>query len=344
MSPEQVRGAKLTSQSDLFSAGVVLVELYSGKNPFLKENVTMTLNEIISYDENSLEKKIENLPQDLKDILYNLLRKKPELRYPSALEALNKLNVSMEQQTVNVQRDIKKLNRERLRLALIIASLLIIVVTVISLRVFLKTPQEQTAGEQIKQKQTDDSLSQNNHIQESTTPVQGDSTSSLENSQEPLVHNTNTEKSTENKNNNSVTIGWLSFDSHPYAIVSVDGERIGPTPISPIPFETGVHNIKFSNPDYPPYTQEMQIKPGQAYKINLNLDTTMAYIKCDARPWADVIVNNVKKGTTPTDYIKVVPGVINLILRHPEWKDVDTLLNLKRNDTLNLKFTFKIRK
>ncbi|MDH7604230.1 MAG: serine/threonine-protein kinase, partial [Melioribacter sp.] len=38
MSPEQVAGAKLTYQSDLFSAGVVIYEIFTGKNPFLKEN------------------------------------------------------------------------------------------------------------------------------------------------------------------------------------------------------------------------------------------------------------------------------------------------------------------
>src|ERR1035437_5538840 len=58
MSPEQIQGNKLTEQSDLFSAGVVIFELFTGINPFLRDNVSLTLNEIIGHRDNSFEEKL----------------------------------------------------------------------------------------------------------------------------------------------------------------------------------------------------------------------------------------------------------------------------------------------
>jgi len=76
--------------------------------------------------------------------------------------------------------------------------------------------------------------------------------------------------------------------------------------------------------------------------VRILLDTLMAYIKCDVRPWGDVYVNGDKKGTTPLrKLIKVNPGPIKLTLKHPEYDDIDTLLNANKNDTLQLKFTFR---
>ncbi|MFA7229182.1 MAG: serine/threonine-protein kinase, partial [Melioribacteraceae bacterium] len=111
MSPEQVRGAKLTPQSDIFSAGVVLFELFTGRNPFLRDNVSLTLNEIMAYDENEIMKQAEEQPQLIKDILFGMIRKNVGQRYESAEEILDEMNVHVDQPTIvinNVDREGKK--------------------------------------------------------------------------------------------------------------------------------------------------------------------------------------------------------------------------------------------
>lgn len=348
MSPEQVRGAKLTPQSDLFSTGVVLFELFTGKNPFLKENVTLTLNEIMSYSETSLDETLKELDQEIKDVLYHLLRKKPEQRYASALNALNDLKVSTEQQTLVITRDEKKIKSERLKIIFAFAALVIIFAVVISIQIFNGGQKNLTANNTADQ--------QNSPVENQTSQIQNpvDETKDPVNENNldtPLIKNEQDNSSnnppTENSNNNKViTYGALTVNCLPYADVYLDGEKIGTTPIiRPMQFTTGSHTLKLVHPDYPIYSREIFINEGQSSKINVLLDTTMSYIKCDVLPWGNVFVNGIEKGTTPlSGPLKVIPGFVNLTIKNPYFKDIDTVIRTRQNDTIGLKFTFTKKK
>ncbi|NMB83652.1 MAG: serine/threonine protein kinase, partial [Ignavibacteria bacterium] len=132
MSPEQVRGAKLNNQSDLFSAGVVLFELFTGKNPFLKDNVSLTLNEIIGYDEEKLKEEIEKLPEPLNNILSGLLQKNLSKRYSAAKKILDELNIENEYPTITMEQYEKESGRSKRRLLFtVIVSVLAILIIVL---------------------------------------------------------------------------------------------------------------------------------------------------------------------------------------------------------------------
>lgn len=95
MSPEQVQGGKLTSQSDLFSAGILALELFTEKNPFLGEDVNQTISNLINYNVEIIEAYLINLPEELQQILRKLLSKKTERRYKSAKEVLQDLEIPL---------------------------------------------------------------------------------------------------------------------------------------------------------------------------------------------------------------------------------------------------------
>ena len=84
MSPEQARGATITPASDVFSLGIVMYELFSGKHPFRQEAVLDTLNAIVRVEPPPL--KPPDAPPPLGQIVSRALRKEPTERYSSAVE------------------------------------------------------------------------------------------------------------------------------------------------------------------------------------------------------------------------------------------------------------------
>jgi eukaryotic-like serine/threonine-protein kinase len=344
MSPEQVRGAKLTLQSDLFSAGVVIYELFTGKNPFLKENVTLTLNEIMSYNEDTIKGNIEELPQNLKEVLYRLLKKKPEHRYGDALDVLNDLNISTEQQTIVITRTEQKIKFEKIKIISAFAAVFVILIVIIGIQVFNQDKQNTFSSNPPKNETTNPAAGKESQQNGKETLIDSDKTN-IDNLEKPLVENekqniTNAQQG--NNQNDNIYYGALLVNCFPFADVYVDGEKIGTTPIQrPITFSAKSHTLKLVHPDYPAYSKQIQIRNGETTKINVLLDTTMSYIKCNVSPWGDVYVNGDKKGTTPIGLIKVVPGFVNLTIKHPDFKDIDTAFRTKQNDTLKLKFRFK---
>src|SRR5713101_1780080 len=85
MSPEQARGEELDARSDLFSLGVVLYEMATGKKPFATGNVITTLDAVLNQKPISPLQLNPSLPQDLEGIIGRAMEKDRGHRYPNAL-------------------------------------------------------------------------------------------------------------------------------------------------------------------------------------------------------------------------------------------------------------------
>jgi serine/threonine protein kinase/tetratricopeptide (TPR) repeat protein len=91
MSPEQVLGKQLDARTDLFSLGVVLYEMSTGKQPFSGDNAGATFNEIVNKAPISPIRLNPELPDSLEQIINKALEKDPALRYHSADEFMTDL-------------------------------------------------------------------------------------------------------------------------------------------------------------------------------------------------------------------------------------------------------------
>src|ERR1700690_1769853 len=85
MSPEQARSEELDARSDLFSLGVVLYEMATGKKPFATGNVITTLDAVLNQKPVSPLSLNPSLPRDLEGIIGRAMEKDRGHRYPNAL-------------------------------------------------------------------------------------------------------------------------------------------------------------------------------------------------------------------------------------------------------------------
>jgi len=86
MSPEQARSEYLDARSDIFSFGVVLFEMATGKKPFAGTNVVTTLHAVINSKPASPRSINPEVPVELEAIIGKAMEKDRGQRYQNATE------------------------------------------------------------------------------------------------------------------------------------------------------------------------------------------------------------------------------------------------------------------
>ncbi len=98
MSPEQIRAEHVDHRSDLFSLGIILFEMVTGRRPFAGGSSVETMNAILTTEPPSLETiSGQQLSPGLDAIVRRLLEKEPQQRFQSARDltfALQALSMS----------------------------------------------------------------------------------------------------------------------------------------------------------------------------------------------------------------------------------------------------------
>jgi eukaryotic-like serine/threonine-protein kinase len=140
LSPEQAKGEDVGPPSDLYSLGIVLCEMLTGRVPFDEENPIATAMKHVTEEPASLRELDPTIPRALEAITLKLLKKDPEQRYQSAKELAEDLDGLLvrpipaevsdpSETTLNTQRSIQGASKSRRRQKTFAALVLLAVAT-----------------------------------------------------------------------------------------------------------------------------------------------------------------------------------------------------------------------
>ncbi len=96
MSPEQVQEDSLNNQTDLFSLGIVMYEMLTGKHPFAAESFSRLIHMIINEKHPPLRSHRADVPEILEKIIHHALQKDPENRYTMGLNLAADLSLAFD--------------------------------------------------------------------------------------------------------------------------------------------------------------------------------------------------------------------------------------------------------
>jgi len=340
MSPEQILGHKLTAKSDLFSAGIVVYEVFKGKNPFIGQDVNETLNNIINFTDESLLEEFKSFPLEIIPILKATLKKEVSERDDSVYSLAEKLPG---ENKFYSRRSSKKIKMNYFYAAVII-SMIVFAVYYFNQNLFWMN------------------LKNNSELPEK---VVQDDTSSLVFSDKlnsidlPGAENTKVESPIQNeadkiKEVNSEIIstksqvveksfGKLFVDCLPWATIYVDSLKYETTPLREnIQLSTGKYKVSLINPGYPVYSTEVKIEEGVVTKLKVNLESMVGYLDCKIHPWGEIFIDGEFKGETPLGKpIKLNPGEYKVLLKSKGYPDTVLSVKILQNETSILKYNFK---
>jgi serine/threonine-protein kinase len=94
-SPEHAKGVSTGAKSDLYSLGIVLYQMLTGRLPFLGESPISVALKHLQEDVEDPRKVNPLIPQSVENIILKAMRKNPDERYQSATEMLRDLETCL---------------------------------------------------------------------------------------------------------------------------------------------------------------------------------------------------------------------------------------------------------
>ena len=246
MSPEQILGDKLDFRSDIFSVGIVLYQMLTGRKPFVEDD-SRTVMQKIRLDRFDSPKKLGvDVPRKLERIMARCLQKMPANRYPTTQALIDDLTEFLAPRVPM---------SHNARLVMYLSEIGVMtgdqaeeVLSSVAPRVlrsgrrdvgFLKNVAKWQAAAAVL------ILVSGLTVQAASgrwsEPAVGDAPVTL----------------------NPADAGYLTVSADPWAHVQVDGQHVLTTPSArSIPLTPGRHYVKYSNPYFAPVEHEVVVEAG----------------------------------------------------------------------------------
>jgi serine/threonine-protein kinase len=260
MSPEQILGDKLDFRSDIFSVGIVLYQMLTGRKPF-QEDDSRTVMQKIRLDRYTSPRKINAaVPRPLERILARCMEKMPANRYPTTQSLIDDLQeflhsrvpMNHNSRMVLYLRDIGFLTDDEAEEILAAAG---------PRGTVRRGPFDKKLVRNIALVQAVLAAAiviSGGAIQVASGRFDADGQSFASSMTGPVI---------------PPRAGFLRVVVDPWAEVWIDGQLVVTTPTArAIPLSPGVHYLKLKNPYYREVDREVRIRPEETQRVEIELE------------------------------------------------------------------------
>ncbi len=153
MAPEQVLGQAVDGRSDLYSLGVILYELSTGRRPFQGENLAAVFHAITQDDPLPPDQLNPDIPPAFSQLILKSMAKNPADRFTSGQELANHLAHCLERQPESPPtefHDEQLTNKKRSGKSLLVVAGLLIIVGVLSAFLYFGIPGKEKSTQAAK--------------------------------------------------------------------------------------------------------------------------------------------------------------------------------------------------
>jgi len=277
MSPEQILGEKLDARSDIFSLGIVLYQMLTGKKPFVEDEQRSVMHKIRLERHVRVRKLNPEIPRELERIVDKCLEKQPRDRWRSA-----------QQLVMSLERFLAKHVEMNYHARIVLFLRSQGVITQLEADEYLNPALGGPSASALAQPNV-----QARHAVRRAAIVHGSILGVLA-MMLALIHIAPLGRAQTTRPGVAApppAHGFVKIRAYPWARVTVDGKDAGVTPLpDPLELLQGKHTIRLEHDWYRPIERTIEIKPGKtdsAGEVNVDFESAGTLKPGKQRPQAE---------------------------------------------------------